>query len=216
MSYHIIETMADIEQGVQSLSATCPLMLKAYEKAGLPPLRRNENNFKSLSRTVTGQLLSVASASAIWARVEQLAQPFEAGTILSLAEQPLKKAGLSNAKIRTLKALASAIQNDEIDFARFETEPENLVREQLVRVHGIGPWTADIYVMFCLGRADGFAPGDVALANATGRLKKMPKRPTPSQLTIIARQWSPWRGVAARLLWHYYAVVKNVKTETDR
>ena len=215
MSYHIIETREDITLGVNRLVKSCPLMREAHEIAGLPPLRRNENSFKSLSRIITGQLLSVASASAIWARVEQLAQPFDPRAVLSLTDASLKKAGLSNAKIRTIKALATAIVERQFDLNHFATQPDELVREQLMMVHGIGPWTADIYVMFCLGRTDGFAPGDVALANATGLLKKLEKRPTPSQLTLIAQTWSPWRGVAARLLWHYYAVIKNIKTETN-
>ena len=188
-------------------------MSKAHKIAGLPPLRRHENSYSSVARIVTGQLLTVASAQAIWARVETLVQPFDPKSVLALDDQLLKKAGLSNAKIRTLKALASAIQQGQIDFVRLATEPEDLVKEQLIEVHGIGPWTADVYVMFCLGRADGFAPGDVALANAVGLLKKSKKRPTPAQLQKIALKWSPWRGVAARLLWHYYGSIKNTKTE---
>ncbi len=216
MSYHIIETSQDIAQGVQGLSASCPLMRTAFETAGLPPLRRHENSYASVARIVTGQLLSVASARAIWARVEALAHPFDPLSVLALDDRQLKKAGLSNAKIRTLKALANATLQGDIDFRRFARQDDDLVRQQLKTVHGIGPWTADIYVMFCLGRADGFAPGDVALANATGLLKKLPKRPTPAQLQEIALTWRPWRGVAARLLWHYYGVVKNIKTETSK
>ena len=214
MSYHIIRSMTDIEQGVGALQDLCPLMKKAHETAGLPPLRRTENCYASLARTITGQLLSVASASAIWKRVELLANPFEPEMILALDDGALKAAGLSGAKTQTLKALANAIVTGEADFARFETQPDNVVRKQLMQVRGIGPWTADIYVMFCLGRRDGFAPGDMALANAVGLLKGSKKRPSPRQLEKIASKWSPWRGVAARLLWHYYGTIKNIKTET--
>ncbi len=216
MSYHIIETSQDIAQGVQHLTTACPLMREAFEIAGQPPLRRNENCYSSVARIVTGQLLSVASARAIWSRVEALNQRFDPQSVLALDQQLLKTAGLSNAKIRTLKALASAVQQGDIDFARFATQSGDLVKEQMMAVHGIGPWTADVYVMFCLGRADTFAPGDIALANAVGLLKKSDKRPTPSQLQKIALKWRPWRGVAARLLWHYYGVVKNTKTETSK
>lgn len=212
MSYHIIKTMEDIERGVQTLTGTCPLMAEAFAVAGHPPLRRNDNDFSALARIVTGQLLSVASASAIWGRVQQEVQPFEPQVLLALDEQLLTSAGLSNAKVRTLRGIARAIEADEVNFSRFETQDENDVRAELTRVHGIGPWTADVYVMFCLGRADGFAPGDIALANAIGLLQRLDKRPTPRQLEKIAQKWSPWRGVAARLLWHYYGVVKKAPT----
>ncbi|MCP4936723.1 MAG: DNA-3-methyladenine glycosylase 2 family protein [bacterium] len=215
MSYHIIKTNEDIARAVQNLTASCPLMSEAHKIAGLPPLRHHQNSYSSVARIVTGQLLSVASARAIWMRVEALAQPFDPQNVLALDHQLLKKAGLSNAKIRTLKALASAIQQGAVDFAHLATQENGLVREQMMAVHGIGPWTTDIYIMFCLGRADGFAPGDIALANAVGLLKKSNKRPTPAQLQKMAKKWSPWRGVAARLLWHYYGAIKNTKTETS-
>ena len=208
--------MKDIEQGVQVLRDSCPLMQEAYDVAGMPPLRRHDNGFASLSRTITGQLLSVASASAIWGRTVQVVQPFEPQGLLLVDENLLRKAGLSNAKVRTLRALAQAISTGEVDFERFESQTETQVRAQLIKVHGIGPWTADIYVMFCLGRRDGFAPGDVALANATGLLRGLDKRPSVRELEKYAVKWSPWRGVAARLLWHYYAHIKNTKTEANR
>jgi len=212
MSYLIIKNMEDIEQGVRNLADQCPLMRDAFNTAGLPPLRRHDNSYMSLGRTITGQLLSVASASAIWERVSLLVDPFEPQTLLSVDQTSLRKAGLSNAKVRTLRALATAIIDGEVDLALFEQQSERRVRECLMKVHGIGPWTADIYVMFCLGRVDGFAPGDVALANAVALLQHAAKRPTPAQLEKIANQWQPCRGVAARLLWHYYAVVKARKT----
>ena len=216
MSYQIISTKKDIERGVQALTISCPLMKEAFEVAGWPPLRRPANDFAALARIITGQLLSVASAAAIWARVEELVQPFEGHMLLSFDDKLLRNAGLSFAKIRTLKALALAIDQGEVDFAGFESRPDDDVRASLIKVHGIGPWTADIYVMFCLGRCDGFAPGDVALANATALLLKLDQRTSPKELAIFAQRWSPWRGVAARLLWHYYAAVKNVKTETTQ
>ncbi len=209
MTYHMIKNMADIECGVAELAERCPLMREARDVAGLPPLRRPENGYASLARTITGQLLSVASASSIWSRVEQLVQPFEPEVLLGVDEAALRRAGLSRAKVQTLRALAQAVGAGEVDFGRFEQEPDDEVRRQLMRVHGIGPWTADIYVMFCLGRRDGFAPGDVALANAVCLLQRSDKRPTPAQLARTALDWSPNRGVAARLLWHYYAVVKK-------
>ncbi len=204
--------MQDIEQGIAALGKTCPLMRRAFKEAGLPPLRRSANNYAALARTITGQLLSLASADAIWKRLEELVRPFEPQTLLALDDSALLAAGLSRAKVRALRALAQALQQGEIDLAGFERQSGEQIRNSLCKVHGIGPWTADIYVMFCLGDRDGFAAGDIALANALALLTGEDRRPTPRQLEKFARRWQPWRGVAARLLWHYYAMNKQVGT----
>ena len=146
--------------------------------AGLPPLRRNENSYSNRLHTSSpGNYYRWPVPRAIWARVEATrAQPFDPLNVLALERSAAsKKPGLSNAKIRTLKALANAVQSrGSIDLRALVRSAARGVwcESRLMTVHGIGPWTADIYVMFCLGRTDGFAPGDVALANAVGLLKK--------------------------------------------
>ena len=121
----------------------------------------------------------------------------------------MKGAGLSAAKIATLRALAQAVVEARVDFAGMAGAQEDEVRGQLTAVRGIGPWTADIYLMFCRGDADAFAAGDLALQEAVRMAFKLDKRPNAQELLTIAERWRPWRGVAARLLWGYYKVAKQ-------
>ena len=143
-------------------------MRHAHDLAGAPPLRRRPAGFEGLARIIVGQQLSVASASAIWERTAAVCRPFEPRILLGLDDAQLAQAGLSRPKIRTLRAIAGACRNG-LDLARLEHAPEAEVHAALTEVTGIGPWTADIYIMFCLGRADGWAPGDLALQIAAQR-----------------------------------------------
>jgi DNA-3-methyladenine glycosylase II len=206
----IIVTEADIRAGVRALVRKCPNMRHVHEVAGAPPLRRRPAGFEGLARIVVGQQLSVASASAIWERTAALCRPFEPATILGLADAELAQAGLSRPKIRTLRAIAGACR-DGLDLERLAQAAEAEVHAALTEVTGIGPWTADIYVMFCLGRADAWAPGDLALQIATQQALGLAERPGPDAMTEIAERWRPWRAVAARMLWAYYAAVKQRK-----
>lgn len=208
----IIETDADVARGVRALRRACPHLRAAHELTGHPPLRRNPGGLPGLLRIVIGQQVSVASAAAIWERFNTTLKPVTAKTILRRRETTLRKAGLSGPKVRTVRAVAQAVVDGGLDFEAFETMQADDIRSALVAVHGIGPWTADIYIMFCLGHADGWAAGDLALQIAAERLLVLDVRPTPEELTAIAERWRPWRSVAARLLWAYYAEVRQVKT----
>jgi DNA-3-methyladenine glycosylase II len=128
--------------------------------------------------------------------------------LLALRDTQLAAVGLSRPKIRTLRALADACLNG-LDLTRLDSFSDEQVRAALTEVVGIGPWTADVYVMFCLGRADGWAPGDLALQIAAQRAMGLDERPSADALSEIGERWRPWRGVAARLLWSYSAVLKN-------
>jgi DNA-3-methyladenine glycosylase II len=154
-------------------------------------------------------MLSLASADAIWARLVQRLDTFDAPSMLALTEAELRGAGLSGPKIRSLRAVARAAQSGALDFLALEAHDDEAVRDRLMAISGIGPWTADIYLLFCLGRADAFAPGDLALQVATQNLMALDGRPSPRELEAIAERWRPWRGVAARQLWAYYRVIKG-------
>ncbi len=206
----IIVTEADIRAGVRALARKCPAMRHVHEVAGAPPLRRRPAGFEGLARIIVGQQLSVASASAIWERTAALCRPFEPVTLLGLGDERLAQAGLSRPKIRTLRAIAGACEGG-LDLAHLEHAAEAEVHAALTEVTGIGPWTADIYIMFCLGRADAWAPGDLALQIAAQQALGLAERPGPQEMTEIAERWRPWRGVAARMLWTYYAAVKARK-----
>jgi DNA-3-methyladenine glycosylase II len=168
------------------------------------PLRREADGFAALLRAIVGQQVSVASARAIWARLEA-AGLTEAAAMAAATDDDLRAAGLSRQKARYGRALAQA----GIDFNALRSVPDVDVVRALVGVPGIGAWTAEIYAMFALGRADVFAPGDLALQEAARMLFQLDARPSEKGLRAMAEAWSPWRSVAARLLWAYYRVAKE-------
>jgi DNA-3-methyladenine glycosylase II len=204
----IIATDDDVREGVRALRRKCAVMRHVNDIAGHPPLRRRPAGFEGLARIIVGQQVSVASATAIWTRTAEACRPFEPGILLALTDKQLAAAGLSRPKIRTLRAIADACTNG-LDLAGLDGASEELVHAALTEVVGIGPWTADVYIMFCLGRADGWAPGDLALQIAAQRAMGLDERPGADALKEIGERWRPWRGVAARLLWAYYAALKQ-------
>jgi DNA-3-methyladenine glycosylase II len=207
----VIATEADIRDGVRALRRKCATMRHVHDTAGDPPLRRQPPGFQGLARIIVGQQLSTASAAAIWERTVAACRPFEPGALLALSDGQLAKVGLSRPKIRTLRAVATACRNG-LDLAALERAGEEDVHAALTEVVGIGPWTADVYILFSLGRADGWAPGDLALQIAAQRALGLEERPGRDDMMALAERWRPWRGVAARLLWAYYAAIKQKRT----
>lgn len=204
MTGRIIETADCVAEGAAWLAAREPRFAQALALTGPLPLRRNPDGFAALADAIVSQQVSVASARAIRARMA--AAGFTGpGPILSASDDDLRAAGLSRQKARYLRALAGA----GIDFAALRHAPDDVVVETLVAVPGIGRWTAEIYAMFALGRADVFAPADLALAEAARMLFALPDRPKERPFRAMAEGWSPWRAVAARLLWAYYHVAKE-------
>lgn len=210
--YATIEDDRDVRRGVRYLCKTCEHMRRVYEAAGEPPLRRREAGFEGLARIVVGQQLSVASANAIWERTHAAVQPFTAEKFSRRRDTTFQAAGLSRAKIRTLRGIAKAISTSEIDLGGLGHLPEDEVHEALTALPGVGPWTADVFLMFCLGRADAWAAGDLALQVAAQRAMGLDERPSVPELAELAERWRPWRGVAARLLWTYYRVLQDNKS----
>ena len=194
------------------LRRKCEHMRRIHDLAGDPPLRRREAGFEGLARIVVGQQVSVASANAIWGRFAEAVQPMTVERITCLDDPVLLAVGLSRPKVRTLRAITDAVMRGGLDLEGFGTVADAEVREKLIAVSGIGPWTADLFLMFCLGRADVFAPGDLALQVAAQMAMGLDARPSPVEMQTIAERWSPWRGVAARMLWAYYKVAKDAKS----
>ena len=203
----IIEAEADIRDGVRALRRKCAIMRAVHDVTGDPPLRRRPAGFEGLARIIVGQQLSVASAGAIWGRTIEACRPFEPQVLLGLEDKQLAGVGLSRPKIRTLRAVAAACA-DGLDLTGLHGSTEEEIHAALTEVVGIGPWTADVFIMFCLGRADAWAPGDLALQIAAQQALGLRKRPDHDRMRKIAERWRPWRGVAARLLWAYYAAQK--------
>ena len=207
----LIETEADVAAGVRALRRKCAVIRRVHDIAGDPPLRRRAAGFEGLARIIVGQQLSIASAGAIWSRCEALILPMGAASLLACSDDMLRAAGLSASKVRTLRAISEAVVNG-LDLEGMSGSTDETVREALMQITGIGPWTADIYLMFCLGRADGFAPGDLALQVAAQHAFEFEVRPNAAELVAVAERWRPWRAVAARLLWAYYAVQKQQRS----
>lgn len=205
----IIASLDDLTEGSAALARSCRHMRRAYMLTGDPPLRRERGGFEGLARIIVGQQVSTASANAIWARFEARVVPMEAQTVAGLEDADLKGAGLSMPKIRTFRAVVDAIGSGNLDFTALDELEDGEVRDRLIAIKGIGPWSADIYLMFCIGRTDAFAPGDLALQIACQRLMALDARPSPVEIERIAERWRPWRGVAARILWAYYRVSGN-------
>lgn len=211
MSYHTITTEKELASALEALAKACPHMKQAKLAAGAPSLRKIDNNFSSFVRMIASQQLSVAAAAAICDRLVAGMGEITPANLIACDDAALRAAGLSRGKIRTLRALAAAVLAGEVDFAAFEAMDEAAVKQALVALHGIGPWTADIYIMFSLGRADAFAPGDLALQNAAMALMPLETKPTPAELEALAERWRPYRGVAALQLWQYYSWLKKQK-----
>ena len=207
----IIESDADIRAGITALRRTCPIARKMHDLAGDPPLRRRLGGFDGLARIIVGQQVSVASANAIWARFAAIADPMSANVVGGLSDEQFRAGGLSRPKIKTLRAISAAVRGG-LDLDTLAHVDETEARAALTAISGIGPWTADVYLMFCLGRADVFAAGDLALQVAAQMAMGLDERPSAGALAEIAERWRPWRTVAAGLLWHYYAATKAAKS----
>ncbi len=204
-----IDTEEDLKDALERLLALDPRFAEVLALTGHPPMRRREGGFAGLARIICGQQLSVASAAAIWGRLEAKFLPFDHHAILKARTPQLQRAGLSMPKIRTFRHIARAVRDEHLDIHALAYMPAEAAHAELVKVKGIGPWTADIYLMFCVGHADAFASGDLALQEAARIMLGKRKRPDAKQLEKIARVWKPYRSVAARLLWAYYAVMKK-------
>ncbi|MFV0491952.1 MAG: DNA-3-methyladenine glycosylase family protein [Pseudorhodobacter sp.] len=205
MTGRIIRGETCLVEGAEWLARREPRFAHALELTGPLPLRLRADGFGALLGAIVSQQVSVASARAISARLEA-AGLTEQEAVATSTEEALRSCGLSRQKIRYALALARS----DLDFAALRSLPDKAIVERLTELPGIGIWTAEIYVMFSLGRADIFAPGDLALQESARRLFDLEERPREKALRERAREWSPWRSVAARLLWAYYRV------ETDR
>ena len=200
----IIETPACVAEGAAFLAEIEPRFGHALEMTGPLPLRRRKDGFAALLDAIVSQQVSVAAADAIWGRLKAagLTGPRK---IMWASDDDLRACGLSRQKIRYARELAAS----GIRFQALRGAPTDEVIGTLIEVPGIGRWTAEIYAMFSLGRADVFAPGDLALQESARILFDMPERPTEKALRLQSEDWAPWRGVAARLLWAYYRVAKE-------
>ena len=206
---HFLHTQGDLESGLVELIKLDPRLGPAAELAGAFNLRRREGGYPGLCAIVCGQQLSVASAAAIRERLFAAFEPFHHDAVARARSDKLKRLGLSNAKIKSIKEIGKAVATGAIDLTAVGEMDADAAHALLTALHGVGPWTADIYLLFCLGHADAFPAGDLAVQEAARIALSLRKRPDAKQLNKIAEAWRPWRGVAAHLMWAYYHVVKK-------
>ncbi|CTQ58368.1 DNA-3-methyladenine glycosylase family protein [Roseibium album] len=203
-----IATKDDVQAGLRELIANDPRLKPIAGKAGELPLRRRAANFAGLAQIITAQQVSVASATAIFQRVQTLVTPLTAEALASFSDEDLAGAGLSRPKVRTLRAVGAACENG-LDLARLTESPADEAHAQLCAIKGIGRWSADIFLLFCAGHPDIFPSGDLALQIAVRDAFGLDEKPTPKELDDIALRWAPNRAIAARLFWAWYRVLKQ-------
>ncbi|MFL6817059.1 MAG: DNA-3-methyladenine glycosylase family protein [Bradyrhizobium sp.] len=218
MTLHL-NSQAELEQAVHALVKQDPRLKPVFDVAGMPALRRREPGYAGLAAIVCGQQLSTASAAAIWGRLTAAFDPFHHDTLRKARADRLGRLGLSAAKIKTLKALASEIASERLNLDVLANEDADAAHNTLTSLHGIGPWTADVYLLFCLGHGDAWPAGDLAVQEAVKIGLRLKTRPTSKQMAALAEPWRPLRGAAAHLWWSYYRAIKKregVIAEPDR
>jgi DNA-3-methyladenine glycosylase II len=212
-TYHpgpLIDGEAILAIAVEALAVRDPDTIRHILEVGGPtPLRRREPGFEGLAAIIVSQQVSTASANAIFGRLRTAVAPLNAENLLAASEDTLRAVGLSAPKIRGLRAAAEAVAGKALDIDALAGMTAEEAHEKLVAVKGIGPWTADIFLLFCLGHPDAWPAGDLALQEAARLALKLKKRPDTARLEKMGERWRPWRGVAARMLWAYYRARKE-------
>jgi len=204
-----IRTENDLDAALAALTRADSRFGALLASAGRPSLRRRPDGFAGLASIVVSQQLSTASAGAIWGRLAAAFDPFEPQAIMRARPVRLARLGLSAPKIRALKEIARAVASGRLALSALAETAADDAHAALTAVHGIGPWTADIYLLFCLGHADAWPAGDLALQEGARLAFGLLERPSAKETGVLAEPWRPWRGVAARLLWAYYRAIKQ-------
>ena len=203
-----IASIDDISEGLEALYSIDPRLVAIRAKVDEVPLRLSEPGFHSLASIIVSQQVSTASARAIFGRFTKLIDPLTPHALLSAGEDVFREAGLSRPKQKTLRAVAQAVV-DGLDLDHLCILDPDDAMARMVAVSGIGPWTAEVYLLFAAGHPDIFPARDVALQTAVGHALGMETRPGEKALIAIAESWRPWRGVASRLFWAYYRTIRG-------
>src|SRR5262245_13219700 len=198
-----IDTEADIAAALAVLIAADPRLAKVATVAGPLPLRRRPGGFAGIAAIVVSQQLSTASAGAIWGRLAAAYDPFTPQSLIKARADRLARLGLSRSKIRALKEIARAIADGALDCGALPDMPADAAHAALCAIHGIGPWTAEIYLLFCLGQPDAWTAGDLALHEDARLALGLPARPPAKEAAALAEPCRPWRGGAGGLFRAY-------------
>lgn len=209
-----INTQDDLRSALEHLQKIDPRFVNVVAAVGEPPLRRVADGFESLVDIIVSQMVSRASADAIIARMRGNLSPYTPEGFQQFSDETYVAQGLSRPKIKTFRALSNALCNKKLNLKDLRSLNDEEVAEALMRIKGIGPWTAEIYLLTCLGRPDIWPAGDLALQVGVQMICQLQQRPSADETRKIAAAWQPWRAVAARLTWSYYAHQKQQKIKT--
>lgn len=204
-----IRSQHNLRQGVDMFVDRFPHLKSIVEALPEIPLRARPPGFTGLAEIITAQQVSKASAAAIFKRTRQAITPFNAEQVLKLGEAPLIEAGQSRAKQVALLGLAEAIVERDLDLENVCDLPVDQAINELTALKGIGPWSAEVFLLFCAGHIDIFPAGDVALQHVVGELCQLDNRPDTKQTRILAEQWAPMRSIAARIFYAHYALIRG-------
>src|SRR5947207_4855204 len=204
-----LQSQSDLEDAIHALVSQHKRLRPVCERTGMPALRQREPGFAGLAHIVCGQQLSTASAAAIWGRISTAFDPFDHHAVRKARADRLGRLGLSAAKIKTLKLLARELAEERLNLDVLANEDADAAHNTLTAHHGIGPWTADVYLLFCLGHGDAWPAGDLAVQEAVKIGLGLKTRPTAKQMAALAEPWRPLRGAAAHLWWSYYRVLRK-------
>jgi DNA-3-methyladenine glycosylase II len=201
----IIRTHEDIAAGLEGLVMLDARLDPIVAKAGPVPLRRTDPGYRGIANIIVSQMVSKASANAIWQRLEEMLGAITAQAVIAMTDEQCRLAGLSRAKAETLQRVAEAVVAGELDLEAICSVDGAVAIRELTAIKGVGPWTAEVYLLFCAGHPDVFPVGDVALQNAVGHGLALEAKPTARELDALTQIWAPWRSIAARLFWAYYS-----------
>ncbi|MHA6300282.1 DNA-3-methyladenine glycosylase family protein [Devosia sp. CAU 1758] len=204
-----IDTPEGVAWHLQALTGLVPALRPMHEAVGAVLPRVNPRGFAGMAKVICGQQLSVQSAAAIWGRFSLLPGALEPESYLDLSEEMVRGSGFSRGKFLALRAVAEAVAAGELDFAHVDILPAEEAIARLVALKGVGPWTAEVYLLFCAAHPDIFPAGDLALLKAAHHGLGLDARPTIKEMVGLAQDWSPHRSAAALLFWRYFAALKQ-------
>jgi len=204
------ESLAHAVAKLRALDRDC--IGRMLETAGPPPLRRREPGLTGLIRIVISQQVSTASANAIHARFAARFGDANHRELLAASDLDLQSCGLSRPKIATVRSLCAALDEQRLNLDRLASLPPEEARAALTQVKGVGPWSADVYLLFCIGHPDIWPAGDLALQEGVRLALDLPERPAAARLEQISTRWRPWRAAAARLVWAYYGAIRAARS----
>ncbi len=198
-----------LSKAIKALAKSCAVIKAAHARVGVPEWRTRQGDYAGLARIIAYQQLSTKAAATIWGRVEVLLGKITPKAVLAADIDALRACGLSRPKIAHIRSIADAVTSGSLNLKRVAKATDADAQAELVAVKGIGPWTADVYLMFCLGRWDVFPHADIGLSEAYRMITNQRKRHPPKKFLKTGEKWRPYRGVAAHMLWSYINQVRE-------